>query len=89
MAKMSDALDWYKCDHCKHIFQGKDVKLELAHHNISFPMGGICVVSADDRIMRTTSFSDGDRVLRCPSCNELHLFGFDLVPAPRNAIKIA
>jgi hypothetical protein len=72
----------YKCDKCNKTFKAKEVRLEDAATNIDFltPMRPLIFVDKDDAIKGGgTKAEAGDRVLTCPYCKEVHLFGFSTV----------
>ena len=72
----------YKCDKCSKTFKAKEVRLENAATNITFltPMQPLIFVDKNDAIKGGgTKAEAGDRVLTCPYCKEVHLFGFNIV----------
>ena len=72
----------YKCDYCKKIFIGKDVKLIPATSNIeinSMLAGLPTFVTSDGTVVGKRSADIGDQTMHCPYCAGLHLFGFNRV----------
>ncbi len=83
MSKFDDVKNHrFKCDGCKKEFSGSEVKLVEAADNInilSFPMP-FKYVDKNNTITggsEQPSKEKGDRVLACPNCKQIHLFGMD------------
>lgn len=78
MAKITDVKDTYKCDECKRTFKASEVVLRSPIKNIDM-IRSVMVVGADDCIYSTRyGENEGDRIMHCPHCNHVHLFGFDV-----------
>jgi len=86
MAKFSDIIkegNIFVCDHCKKEFTAKKIKLQEPVDNpgiLSFTMPFKFV---DKDGILTEGYEPakkeiGDRVLTCPYCDVVNLFGFDL-----------
>lgn len=72
----------YHCDKCKETFKAKEIKLKAAATNIEIPTSVPSMVFVDKNgIIKGggTLAIEGDRVLVCPKCGELHLYGFNTV----------
>lgn len=72
----------YKCDKCSKTFKAEEVRLEDAATNVTLltPMQPPIFVDKDDVIKGGGMKAEaGDRVLTCPHCKEVHLFGFSIV----------
>jgi len=72
----------YVCDSCGETFKAKDIKLMNASPNMSrinLPVPIIIIDKSGDFIKTASDFTDGDRVLACPNCSRVHLFGFNTV----------
>ena len=72
----------FKCDKCKEEFSGSEVKLVEASDNIKIltPPSPFRYIDKDGFIKGGTeqpSKEKGDRVLACPRCKQIHLFGMD------------
>jgi DNA-directed RNA polymerase subunit RPC12/RpoP len=72
----------YICQKCGKIFQGKNVRLKKFAKNVEIPFAGglmLKFIDKDDKIRgsgSTHSIKDTDRVMACPHCEEVGLFGF-------------
>lgn len=73
----------YKCDKCSHVFESRSVKLVPATTNIKtlideYKHNKWSMLVAKDGTIRRGGHDaeEGDSTLHCPSCGELHLFGF-------------
>lgn len=78
--KLEDT-DKYVCDHCKGVFSQSKIKLSDPVDNITmFPGTSFRYVNKDGRIMNgpeQPTKENGDKLLTCPLCDFIHLFGFD------------
>lgn len=72
----------YKCDACEHTFRAAEVKLVDPADNITISTPGykIMCVEADGNICgkQNPRKADGDKLLACPKCGEIHFSGLDL-----------
>jgi len=73
----------FRCDECKGVFAGEDVKLKLAPKNFSATnfMTNFLFVDKDGAIKGGNNGPDGnigDQTAHCPLCGRVHLFGFDV-----------
>lgn len=71
----------YKCDECKGIFVGREVKLVKPHSNFKvLTPWSIMAVEENGKIIQTDfkNLKEGDRLLACPKCEKIHFNGFDL-----------
>jgi hypothetical protein len=76
--------DTFKCDGCDKTFKGKDIHLEdpASNINIIAAPSNFMYVAKDDKVLGGgdyPSLDKGDRLLGCPHCKQIHLFGFDKV----------
>ena len=72
----------YKCDKCNRTFKAKEIKLKDAATNVNIltPICPLIFISKEGKIMAGGSHAEeGDKVLVCPYCDEVHLYGFDAV----------
>ncbi len=73
----------YKCDECKATFKRSEIKFEDPSENFSFGPGMRFVyVDKDNKPCggeEAASKAKGDKILACPKCNQVHLFGMDVV----------
>lgn len=78
--KIADCMDIYRCDN-GHVFHAPQVELLPWGPGFRIHERYITVVSANGTIVVTTTdhLMPGDCALACPTCGQLHLFGFDLV----------
>jgi len=71
----------YKCDECKGTFKSSEVKLVDPADNVKILTPGykIMCVEKDGTICgkQNPLKDEGDRLLSCPKCGQLHLNGFD------------
>ena len=75
-----DKDDLYQCDECKETLKAREVKLVDAATNITMltpPMPPVLVDKDDVIRAGGIKAEEGDRVLSCPHCNAIHLFGFN------------
>jgi len=80
MSKIKDLEEVYKCDECGHTFKGRDVLLTKPATNIKMmPLHGRVIGVDKDGIITLLSepVLEGDRLLACPKCHRVHLFGFN------------
>lgn len=81
--KIEDVKDTLKCCKCKKTFTSKKIKFMEPVDNITI-MGSpfhYVYVDKNNIIISSTESAvrkDGDRLLCCPYCNEVHFFGFDI-----------
>jgi len=73
----------FQCDSCKKIFKARDVVFEDAIDNIKIltPLRPFLYLDKNNKIMggsEQPSKEKGDKVLCCPHCKQVHLYGFDL-----------
>jgi len=75
--------DKYSCDKCKKTFTASEVKLVEPGDRISIiphPIMGFVYVDKNGIIIgcrQQASKEKGDKMLACPHCMYVHLFGFD------------
>lgn len=86
---VKDLTDFYKCDYCGKSFQGKEVGLAKPADNIDILYPPVSILAIDKkgiiiRLDSTTTLRDSDRLLACPHCNKVHLFGFSRVSEVKN-----
>ena len=79
-----DLTQEYCCDNCKKEFVGKDATLVDPINNISIsPMiSSFKFVDKNGIITGGREMAKkclGDKLLACPHCGDVHLFGFDAV----------
>lgn len=83
MPKLQESDGTYICDECHETFSAKEIKLVSPAPNIKMvPMFNMVkFVDADDVVMCSPSLpnQEGDRLMACPYCGRVHLFGFDEV----------
>jgi len=86
MAKLSelDQEEKYKCDSCKKVFPLSEIKFVEAADNITILTPPMPFVFLDkDGIItggsQQPSKKNGDKILACPHCDKIHLFGMDKV----------
>ena len=72
----------YECDECKGTFKAVEVKLVNPADNITISTPGykIMCVEKDGNICGKPNprERDGDKLLACPKCGQIHLNGFNL-----------
>lgn len=72
----------YECDNCKAGFKSVELKLVDPADNITISTPGykIMCVEADGTICGKPNprKADGDKLLACPKCGQVHLDGFHL-----------
>ena len=70
----------YKCDECGKSFKAEEVKLIKKAENFSIFGQIIRYVNKDGKPMRGDydSIKETDRLLACPYCGKVHLFGFEI-----------
>ena len=81
MSKIKDLDEMSRCDECKHVFKGKDTMLVEPAKNIKMMPFHARIIGVDkDGIITSLSepLQKGDKVLACPACHRVHLFGFDV-----------
>ena len=74
----------YECDKCKSIFGAKEIVLVDAPTNITIltPLAPMIFIDKDGVIKSGgTGAKEGDRMLACPKCKELHMYGLTPVQA--------
>jgi len=72
----------YICDDCGATFKSKEVALVAADTNITMTTPTALPILVDKNgIIKIGSpkAEEGDRVLACPKCKTVHLFGFGTV----------
>ena len=71
----------YECDECKKTFTAAEVKLVDPADNVTILTPGfqIMCVEKDGNICGKADpkKEDGDKLLSCPSCGQVHLTGFN------------
>ena len=72
----------FKCDSCKGVFDGKNIKLEIAATNtymMNIFMNFLFVDKHGEIISgyRGPNGNIGDKIMKCPLCGCTHLFGFN------------
>lgn len=72
---VSEMTEKYKCD-SGHVFVGRDVLLQPMSTNFHAPFAQFAFVDKDGKTMWGCP-QEGDQVLACPVCKEVHLGGFD------------
>ncbi len=82
--KLADLETRYVCDgDSSHTFLGKDVHTEELAPNISMrpPMGmAILILRPNGTIGGSNIPQAPDRLMGCPICKRIHLFGFNRAP---------
>lgn len=74
---VSEMTEQYKCDN-GHKFVGRDVLLLPMTTGFHAPFAQFAFVDKDGRTMQgSPSAEQGDQVLACPVCREVHPGGFD------------
>jgi DNA-directed RNA polymerase subunit RPC12/RpoP len=70
----------YECDECKHAFKAAEIKLVDPADNVILLGHTIMCVEKDGTICSkpNPSKADGDKLLACPKCGQIHLFGLNL-----------
>lgn len=72
----------YRCDKCKHAFKAVEIKLVDPADNVTILTPGfkIVCVEKDGTICGKPNprKKDGDRLLACPKCGQIHLYGLSL-----------
>lgn len=72
----------YECDECKHAFKAVEIKLVDPADNFTVLTPGykIMCVEANGNICgkQNPKKADGDKLIACPKCGEIHLNGFNL-----------
>jgi len=73
--------DKYVCDSCKGVFNPSEIKLSDPIDNITMEpvMLTFMYVDKDGKIMggrKQPTKEKGDKLLTCPLCDYVHLFGF-------------
>ena len=79
MPFVKDIKGTYRCDTCKETFTAQEVKLEPAGTNIRIETQYMMGVDKEGNVIACHVFKDGDKILHCPKCGYIHLFGFDRV----------
>lgn len=80
----------YVCDECKHTFGAAEIRLVNPPNDISdiAPERGVMIMCMDkDGVIdgkHNPQRKDGDKLLACPKCGEIHLNGLDLKSLRRN-----
>lgn len=74
----------YKCDNCKKTFKAEDIEFRDPATNIDIITPPAPFVYVDKIGVVTgggkqPSKQLGDKVLCCPHCHQVHLFGLDMV----------
>ena len=78
MAKVNQDTKKYKCDECSATFIGKNVKLVKPIKNIEMHPVHSCLIFVDKSGTITGGeLKKGDKLLACPKCEKVHLFGFE------------
>lgn len=82
--KYTEIENSFKCDDCNKTFKGKEVHLvdPVTNIDIITPPSSFMYVDKDDKIMgggAQPSLDKGDKLLCCPHCDQIHLFGFTQV----------
>lgn len=74
---------YWKCDECKKKITNNEIKLVDPIDNFKFltPIARFTFVDKNGALISGSaqaSKQEGDKVLACPYCNTIHLYGFDL-----------
>jgi len=74
----------YKCDECDATFKRNEMKFIEPSDNISIltPLSPFIYADKDGNPIggsEQPSKEKGDKILACPKCGQIHLYGFDLI----------
>lgn len=71
----------YKCDDCEAMFKESRVKLIKPCDNINIAFSTVMFKDKNGKAMRGdfSSLKEGDKLLACPACGKVHLFGFNTI----------
>ena len=69
----------YKCDDCKKTFKQSEIKKVKPSTNFHLLLQPIYFMDFEGKAKcgMMDKLEDGDKLLACPHCEKVHLFGFD------------